>query len=456
MFRNKKYRIFFKETLIIVFFLFFFSAKINSQWYGLGSGMDNRITSLTIYQGHLIAGGWFYMAGGVVAKRVAQFMGGSTWAPLGLGFDPGFNPKIYALCGASDYLYAGGDFSHVEGDTIYNIAKWNGGYWDRMAYGVSGPVWGITDYVSNVYIAGFFGWARYGEPLSGVGSWNGNSWDSLRSGAGSFCVIEYNGNIYVGGSFSMIGGIAANNIAMWNGSTWAPLGNGTNGNVFTLCVHGSQIFAGGNFTTAGGISANNIAAWNGSSWSHLLSGVDAPVLALTDFGSKVIVGGDFTHAGSVTANYIAAWDGYYDTWTPIGSGMNSSVFALTVFNNKLIAAGNFSMADSSNVGYIAQWNGPIGIKSISSEVPNKYSITQNYPNPFNPTTKIKFELPKSSFTTLTVFDALGKEVATLVNEKLNAGSYEETWNASDFSSGIYFYRINAGEFTETKKMILVK
>jgi len=459
MFSNKKYRIFFKESLLIAFFLIFFSARINSQWYGLGSGMDNRITSLTIYQGHLIAGGWFYMAGGVVAKRVAQFMGGSTWAPLGLGFDPGFNPKIYALCGASDYLYAGGDFSHVEGDTIYNIAKWNGDSWAPVNYGLSGPVWGITAYVSNVYAVGDFGWSRYGEPVDFISQWNGSSWDSLGRGLNmgpDFCVCEYNGYIIVGGIFSMAGGVAANNIAMWNGSNWAPMGSVTNGNVFTLCVHGTQLYAGGNFTTAGGISANNIAAWNGSSWSHLLGGVDAPVLALTDFGSKLIVGGNFTHAGNVTANYIAAWDSYSDTWTPIGTGMNSSVFALTVFNNKLIAAGNFSMADSQYVNYIAQWNGPIGIKSISSEVPGKYSITQNYPNPFNPETKIKFELPKSSFTTLIVYDALGREVAILVNEKLNAGSYEETWNATNFSSGIYFYRLESDNFTETKKMILIK
>ena len=83
-------------------------------------------------------------------------------------------------------------------------------------------------------------------------------------------------------------------------------------------------------------------------------------------------------------------------------------------------------------------------------------MLQNYPNPFNPTTNIRFELPNSGSVKLVVFDALGREVATLVNEKLTPGTYEVDWNGSEYPSGTYFYKLTAGDYVETKKMILVK
>ncbi len=99
---------------------------------------------------------------------------------------------------------------------------------------------------------------------------------------------------------------------------------------------------------------------------------------------------------------------------------------------------------------------PIGITEISSEIPERYSLSQNYPNPFNPVTGIKFELPNSGFVDLTIFDLLGRKVETLVNEELKAGSYNAEWNASNYTSGVYFYRFEADGFHDTKKMMLVK
>ena len=94
------------------------------------------------------------------------------------------------------------------------------------------------------------------------------------------------------------------------------------------------------------------------------------------------------------------------------------------------------------------------VETIS--IPSKYSLSQNYPNPFNPTTSIKFNLPKSSDVKLVVYDMLGREVRTLVNEFKQAGNHIVDFNASALSSGSYFYRITAGEFTDTKRMILLK
>jgi hypothetical protein len=105
----------------------------------------------------------------------------------------------------------------------------------------------------------------------------------------------------------------------------------------------------------------------------------------------------------------------------------------------------------------------IGIKPISSEIPNNFKLYQNYPNPFNPATTIKFDVPYSPLSfgeglrvRLTIYDVLGKEVAALVNNQLNPGSYQVKWDASGFSSGVYFYRLQTGEYFEIKKMILFK
>jgi len=96
------------------------------------------------------------------------------------------------------------------------------------------------------------------------------------------------------------------------------------------------------------------------------------------------------------------------------------------------------------------------VSIINYDLPEKSELFQNYPNPFNPSTTIEFTLPKSDFTTLKVYNILGKEVATLVSKKLNQGHHTQTWNASNFASGVYYYRIQAGNFIQTRKMIYLK
>lgn len=111
---------------------------------------------------------------------------------------------------------------------------------------------------------------------------------------------------------------------------------------------------------------------------------------------------------------------------------------------------------------LLKYSSPIGIQPVSSEVPKSFSLLQNYPNPFNPSTNIKFNIPalegngRDHSVQLKIYDMLGKEVSTLVNESLKPGSYEVQWNASAFPSGIYFYRLITEGYTQTNKMILVK
>ncbi len=100
--------------------------------------------------------------------------------------------------------------------------------------------------------------------------------------------------------------------------------------------------------------------------------------------------------------------------------------------------------------------GNVFISQTSTEIPEKYSLHQNYPNPFNPSTNIKFDIHKQGITTLKVFDLLGKEMETLVDEQLSVGTYEVTFNANSLPSGIYFYVLKTGDYVESKKMVLVK
>jgi hypothetical protein len=99
---------------------------------------------------------------------------------------------------------------------------------------------------------------------------------------------------------------------------------------------------------------------------------------------------------------------------------------------------------------------PMGIVPISTEIPKEYKLMQNYPNPFNPSTVISFQLLVVGKVSLKVYDELGRELATLVNEKLNPGTYEVTFDGSKLTSGVYFYRLQSGEFTDTKRLVLLK
>ena len=96
-----------------------------------------------------------------------------------------------------------------------------------------------------------------------------------------------------------------------------------------------------------------------------------------------------------------------------------------------------------------------GIEDENGTIPNKFGLNQNYPNPFNPTTTISYSISEPATTSLKVYDMLGKEVKTLVNEHQNIGSYNIEFDASFLSSGVYFYIMKAGEFSDIKKLILI-
>ena len=127
----------------------------------------------------------------------------------------------------------------------------------------------------------------------------------------------------------------------------------------------------------------------------------------------------------------------------------SACYALTFVHQQLGWAGTAT-------GKIYKYTDPTGIDPNNNGIPQSYSLQQNYPNPFNPSTTIKYSIPKPSFVTLNIYDALGNMVKSVVNQNQSAGNYIESVDMSGYASGLYFYTLSAGDFSNTKKMLMLK
>ena len=162
-------------------------------------------------------------------------------------------------------------------------------------------------------------------------------------------------------------------------------------------------------------------------------------------------------------NPISSWQWDFDNDGTIDATTENPQYLYTqkgTYSVKLIVSNGVTTDTLLREDYITV-SGPSGVEIIDSEVPNSFSLSQNYPNPFNPTTKISWQSPVYSHQSLKVFDILGNEVATLIDEYKPAGSYEVEFSVEAIqriapTSGIYFYTLTAGQYIETKKMILLK
>jgi hypothetical protein len=127
----------------------------------------------------------------------------------------------------------------------------------------------------------------------------------------------------------------------------------------------------------------------------------------------------------------------------------SSIFFADAINGWVVGSqGTILYTNNGGVTFIEE--------EETGKVPTEFLILQNWPNPFNPSTKIRYSVPQSSNVIIKVFDILGNELETLVNESKQTGTYELTWYAEDLTSGVYIYRLQAASFVETKKMMLMK
>lgn len=264
------------------------------------------------------------------------------------------------------------------------------------------------------------------------------------------------------------------------GETWDESDSGlTDPEVRSVLISDSAIYVGCNF---GGVySSSN----NGASWARTnLGGYDARSIALNDSFLFVATNSGVFRSSDEGASWIAVDDGLPDTtyyYELAVASVGPNVFVSSEEGHIFLSSNNGTnwtntnpssriyntraiLISDSNVfvtGSGGVWRRPLSemISSVhppSIVRPREFRLEQNYPNPFNPSTRISYSIPKLGHVVLRMSDVLGREMATLVNERKTAGEYTVEWNAASLPSGVYFYRLIAGDFVQTKKMILMR
>jgi photosystem II stability/assembly factor-like uncharacterized protein len=400
---------------------------------------------------------------------------GSNWIKI---YKPSGSGSISSLLASGANIFAGQIGGYVCRSTD------NGSNWTK--------VFSVTPHINNTNVflassgsnifAGTYGGIVYRSTD------NGSNWNNVSISATNKDIRA----LIVSGTNLFAGTDSAGVFLSTNyGSSWTAENNGlTNMSVLSLAVSGTNIFAG---TFGGGVF---LSTNNGTSWSAVNNGItNLSVMALSASGTNLYVGtnasgifkrplSDFnslsapnelitTNIGqkSFTANWnaVTGATGYY-----LDVAMdNGFINYVSSYNNKdvrNITSCTITELSPNTIHYyrIRAYNDTrtspssqviavslVGVQDNVS-IPKEFSIEQNYPNPFNPTTTINYSVPKSQFVTLKVFDLLGREIATLVNENENAGYYKVKFDASSLTSGIYFYQLRSGNFSETKKLVLLK
>lgn len=308
-------------------------------------------------------------------------------------------PLTTQSCGMNDkYIFAG--FLYGYGG-VYRCSI-DSSIWNNVYTGP--PSWGILP-VQSVLVRGSNIYVGTGEIGIYYSPDNGTNWEAINGGlettTSAFIALAAEGlNIFAGTSVKYQSNFVGKGIfhSTDNGATWYPANKGlTDSNITSLAVRGLKVFAA---TDSGGVF---LSTNNGTSW------------------------------------------------TPFNDGLPNPYISSLALNDSFVYAGIFG----------GVWRRPLSEAVLSvlpplNEIPLNFRLEQNYPNPFNPSTNISFSLPSKSFVTLKIFDIIGKEVATVVKEELPAGNYTRQWNAKDLSSGIYFYRLQAGKYIETKKLVLLR
>jgi hypothetical protein len=346
-----------------------------------------------------------------------------------------------------------------------------------------------VDNSGNVYVTGrstgnYFDYCTIKYNSSGVQQWvqryngPGNYSDAAYSLA-----VDNNSNVYVTGSSWGNGSSLDYCTIKYNSSgvqQWVQRYNGPGNNNDE--AHSIAIDNSGNVYITGGSTGSGTGydfctiKYNSSGvqqwarrYNNPVNNEDVSNSVVVDNSGNVFVTGYFTAVGTgkdyCTIKYnssgVQQWVQSYN-----GPGDGEDIAnSLAVDNSGNIYVTGGSTGSGSNRDYCTiKYHEPIGIKQISSEIPDKFNLSQNYPNPFNPSTKIKFDIPnfplmkgvRGMSVRLTIYDLLGREVATLVNRQLQPGTYEVEWDGTNYPSGVYFYKLSAGDYIETKKMVLVK
>jgi len=404
------------NILCVIFALFIFNFSLlipycMCQWVQVSNGIGNLYVSSLAYSGNnIFAGiGPEYYTGVYISTN-----NGSTWTQTSIS-----NQSVYSLAVNGNSVFAGTLFYGVF------LSTNNGTNWTQTL---------SNQYVLSLAVNGnyvFAGTYYYGVFLS---TNNGTNWTqtSLINDVYSLAV---NGN-YVFAGTDQNGVFLSTN----NGTNWTQTSL-TNQRVFSLAVNGNYVFA-GTYQNGVFLSTNN-----GTNWTQTSLNFQS-VYALAVNGINILAG---TSGFGVYVSYNNGTN-----WAQRNEGLgNHGVGSFCILNN-YIFAGTF------NGGVYRRPLGElVAIQPISSEIPNGFSLSQNYPNPFNPVTNLEFGISSAAgglrFVSLIVYNMLGVEVATLVNDNLNPGTYKYNFDASALTSGVYFYKLVVnGNIIDTKRMVLLK
>lgn len=383
-------------------------------------------------------------------------------------------------------LYAGTDSMGFANSGVYKTTN-GGNNWALFYNGVTDcrGVQDIEVHPSNPDIA----WICVFNAIapSAVGLWKttngGLNWFASNTGIGAdnknmlaICINPLNPNVlYAGTSLILPGSTGPSKIYKTydGGANWFAVVNGlpslsTSNNPvrsLSICdVDTSRVVAGlfVNDTTGGIYLTTNGGQLWAKKWG--IPNVAGTLPRVISFRPgtpyEIFVGLDRS-----TASNVGIWRSTNggEIWTDFSGGALTNIMSVRAMVWKVsgdtttLFAGVSGTAASSTRGvYEYTWpNPPVGLKG-NTEIPAEFSLEQNYPNPFNQSTIINFRCAMNEFVQLKIYDLLGREVAVLVNEFLRPGSYQFTFNASDLTSGVYFYRLEAGNFVETRMMVLTK
>jgi photosystem II stability/assembly factor-like uncharacterized protein len=407
---------------LFAFSIVIFSTPLNAQWVRT-NGPSGHVYSFAASDTNLFAGN----GNGNVFRSTDN---GTSWTVVYTGAT---FTRTDALTISDTNLFAANDVGvlrSTNNGTSWTVAGLTNVGPQALAISPNGT--GGTNLFAGTYVSGVF-----------LSTNNGTSWTAVNSGlTGSQLYITAlfvsDTNLFAG----TWGGSAFRSTN--NGTTWVAASNGLTSNhvhAFTVSPNwagSTNLFAGTYFGSGVYLSTDN-----GGNWAEAGTGLtNSNVRALARFDTNLFAG---TDGGGV---FLSTNNGL--SWTAINEGLTNNVV------NALFVNGTNLFAGTGNGIWWRSLSDITGIEDQINEIPSQFILEQNYPNPFNPTTTISFSIPTSEFVTLKVFDMLGKEVATLVNEEKAAGSFEIEFNAANLSSGIYFYNLQAGGFTQTKKLILMK
>lgn len=420
---------------------------------GIANGINGTVYALAVASnGDVYAGGVFTQAGGVAVRNIARW-NGTSWSALRLGESDGVNGPVYALAtGPNGTVFAGGGFTEAGGETTYGVARWDGAAWTSLGTGASNGVnsGDVTALAvagnGDLYVGGRF--IRAGSvSVNHVARWNGTSWSALGTGMNGAVLslaVASNGDVYAGGDFVQSSSVVGNRVARWNGTAWTALGtgiaNGVNGSVKALAIGANgEVFVGGQFTLAGGAAARNAARWNGTAWTPLAMGLNSNVQALTVArNGDLYASGFFQQAGGGAANRIARWDG--TTWTALGTGLNASVWSIAIgLVGEIYAGGSFTAVGDGSKATVGFGVYDTQLVLATAGLARSQAPTF-YPNPARNT--ITLTLPANHPRVVLFFDMVGREVR---RQLLPVGSTTATLDLTGLTAGTYILQVGSGK-----------